>query len=132
MRGRFVNPPPNHGFSVVMTPEEPLIAGRYLNAFVDPARGTFVFRGITPGRYQLRADVNWREASGASKSMTAGITVDVGNSDIDGLELTMESAATIEVVSHGAPGAADSKDLPVYLRRRDGAPRLIRGRARRR
>ncbi len=60
--------------------------GQPLNVLVRDAKGEFEFQGVLPGSYRLQV-----EAAGVDQSnrMSVARTLDVGASDIEGIELTL-------------------------------------------
>jgi len=66
------------------------------------ARGMFQIRGVTPGSYLLRADYN--DESGR---YSARMPIEVGNSNIDGIELTMQPPGEV----HGRVIVEENGDL---------------------
>jgi hypothetical protein len=107
VRGHVRNLAPQTGFSANLFPEGLQAVNQPISAAVDALQGIFSFRGVAPGRYRLRV----QSFSGAVQAM-AEIPVDVGGSDIDGLEVELGSQATVEVA---LPGVS-SKDVGVTLR----------------
>jgi len=104
VRGHVRNPgAPGRTGGVMLVPEDPSAGvGERFAAAVDQTQGTFVFRGVTPGRYRLRADLRVQDsASGTDKQWTGEIPVDVGNSDVDGLELAMDTGGVVDVAFQG-------------------------------
>ena len=104
VRGHVRNVPPLTGISVSLTAEDGFVGiGSYLGALVDPAQGTFSVRGVPAGRYRLRVGVRFNaQGTGAEqKPLIAELPVDVGGSDVDGLEVTPDTGGTVDVVFHG-------------------------------
>jgi len=116
------------GFSIQLAPEdvsEGIVTN--LNAVVDPAQGTFVFRGVPPGRYRLLANVGFPEPGGGVKQLSAELPVDVGGSDVDGLDLALDSGGALDIAFHGlTENHLDPAAVSASLRRADGS-RAIRG-----
>jgi hypothetical protein len=102
VRGRVRNVPPQSGFSVYLAPEDPGL-NQNSGAFVDVAQGTFVIRRVAPGRYRLhaQAQVNASTAGGAPKQLSAEIPMDVGGSDVDGLDVVLDSGGEVDIAFHG-------------------------------
>jgi hypothetical protein len=110
VRGHVRNLPPQTGFSVTLISED---EGASPNAFVDATQGTFTIRGVLPGRYRLRAQSY--STAGVQKSLAAEFPLDVGGSDIEGLDVALDSQATVDVVFHGV-SEDRMKDASVMLR----------------
>lgn len=110
VRGRVRNVPQRMGFQIQLTPEDGILY-QNLSSFVDPAQGTFAFHGVSPGHYRLRANLGYM-ADGVVQQLAAEIPVDVAGSDVDGLELTLDSGATVDVTLHGL---TDSQMDPVTI-----------------
>ncbi len=98
IRGHVRNAPPQTGLTVSLISEDPSF-GHVSNAFVDATQSTFAFRGVLPGRYRLRAQTY--SNAGAQKSLAAEIPLDVGSSDIDGIDVALDSQAAVDVAFHG-------------------------------
>jgi protocatechuate 3,4-dioxygenase beta subunit len=115
VRGHVQNVPPQTGFSVSLLPDDDSLGfGQNANAFVDASQGTFTIRGVAPGRYRLRAQ-SFPPPGGAQKALAAEFPLDVGSSDMDGVDVALDSQATVEVTFHGV--ADDQmKDVSVMLR----------------
>ena len=95
VRGRVRNLPPQTGFSLFLAPEDTGVNQNY-GAFVDPSQGTFTIRGVQPGRYRLRASVSY-----SGGTLNAELPVDVGGSDVDGLDVVLDAGGTVDVAFHG-------------------------------
>jgi hypothetical protein len=95
VRGRVRNLPPQTGFSLFLAPEDTGVNQNY-GAFVDPSQGTFTIRGVQPGRYRLRASVSY-----SGGTLNAELPVDVGGSDVDGLDVVLDAGGTVDVALHG-------------------------------
>jgi protocatechuate 3,4-dioxygenase beta subunit len=119
VRGHVRNLPPQMGFSVLLssdTGNEGFTEG--FGAFVDATQGTFIIRGVPPGRYRLRAQVFMNAPGGAQKALTANLPLDVAASDIDGLDVALDSAVTVDVAFHGdAENPIGPRDVSVNLYR---------------
>jgi hypothetical protein len=74
------------------------------NTVVDP-KGRFTLRDVGPGAYNLTA-MNWQE----NQSRSATVLLDVGDSHIEGMQLTlgMDPEITGKLVTEGAPAASSS------------------------
>ena len=124
VRGRVRNVPQHMGFSVQMTPEDGVFY-QNLGSTVDPTQGTFAIRGVPPGHYRLRANLGYM-ADGVLQQLAAEIPVDVGGSDVDGLDLTLDSGPTVDVTLHGlTESQIDPTTTGVSLQNAD--PTLGRG-----
>ena len=88
---------------------------------MDPAQGTFTIRGVPPGHYRLRAQVT-SNVGGTYKTSVGDIPVDVGGSDIDGLDVALDAPATVDVTFHGlAENQIDPDDVNVDLHSTDAS-----------
>jgi len=125
VRGHVQNVPPQTGFSVNLLPDDDSLGfGQNANAFVDASQGTFTIRGVAPGRYRLRAQ-SFPPPGGAQKALAAEFPLDVGSSDIEGIDVALDSPATVEVTFHGV---ADDRMKDVTAMLRSGgqyAPRYV-------
>jgi hypothetical protein len=123
VRGHLRNLPPQTGSGIHLEPDN-RIAGfnESFNGYVDASQGTFTIRGVPPGRYRLRAQVFTNVPGGGQKALTADLPLDVGPSDIDGLEVALDSAGTVDVAFHGdAENQFGPRDVGVSLYRTDVA-----------
>ena len=100
VRGHVRNFPPQAGFSVFFLPQDDGRQGTGFFAFVDASQAMFTARGVQPGHYLLRVQSH---GSTQMLPLTAELPVDVGGSDIDGLEVELGAAATVTAVLHGVP-----------------------------
>lgn len=124
VRGHVRNLPPQTGFSVSLQPDEGNDAFRQpFNGFVDATQGTFTIRGVPPGHYRLWTNV-YSTGVGSPGALSADIPVEVGGSDVDGLEVALDSGGTVDVTFQG-----DSTNASVMLRGED-AVRSVRGASR--
>lgn len=107
---------------VTLLPEEVSDGnGQNFSAVVDP-QGAFVFRSVAPGHYRLRADLRYSEAGGTQKQLTAEMPVDVGSSDLDGLDLVLDSGGVVDVEFHGlAENRIDPAAVGASLRSADAS-----------
>jgi hypothetical protein len=105
VRGHVRNAPPQTGFGVYLAPDDASANfGQTFGGSVDPSQGTFLIRGVPPGRYRLRADVRYTvqgAGGGGQKQLSAELPVDIGGSDVDGLDLALDAGGTLDVVFHG-------------------------------
>jgi hypothetical protein len=70
-------------------------------------RPEFVLSSIAPGRYRLEAQGQRRSEKGGLETVFAALPVDVGGSDVDGLNVELRPAAAIELAFHETePGQA--------------------------
>jgi protocatechuate 3,4-dioxygenase beta subunit len=116
VRGHVRNLPPQTGFSVNLMPDDGSEGFNQINAFADAAQGTYSIRGVPPGRYRLRAQSSLN-ANGAQRLLLADLPVDVGSSDMDGLDVAFDSAGTVDVALHGvAENQIDAERVTVILR----------------
>jgi hypothetical protein len=107
VRGHVGNLPPQTPFSVGLVPEADDFGEPSPPGYPDMTQGTFTFRGVLPGRYRLHA----QSYSGPGKpALVAEAPVDVGTSDIDGLDVELGPEATLDVTLEAA-----GKDLSVLL-----------------
>ena len=103
VKGHILNLPPATGVSVRLVrdsgflPEQPLFAGTGQD-------GAFTFQGAPPGHYRLIAISSWQEPDGKGKSLMAQTSLDVGATNVEGIEVPLEPGAVIDVVLHGAAG----------------------------
>ena len=75
-----------------------------------------MLRGVAPGRYRLRASA-YASTGGVRKDSMAVIPVDVGTSDMDGVDVVLDSGGTVDVALHGlAENQIEPKDVSVNLR----------------
>jgi hypothetical protein len=110
VRGRVRNLPSQAGFSVSLAPDDREVAARQMfNAFADVAQGTFTIRGVPPGHYRLLANVY--SNNGGAVAQSVEYPLDVGGVDIDGLDVTLDSAGAVDVTFQG-----DSEGVSVFLR----------------
>ena len=110
VRGHVQSLPPQTGFNVQLTPDDDSHNATQ-GAFVDATQGTFTMRGVMPGHYRLRAQ---SFSNTTQKALAVEFPLDVGGSDIDGLEVALDSQATVEVVFHGVK-ADQTNDVSVTL-----------------
>jgi hypothetical protein len=97
VRGRVLNLPQNMGASLSLSALDQFDgAGQFSNSAYS-GQGTFAFRGIPPGRYLLSAFMNYQQPDGTYRAFSAALAVDVGGSDVDGLQLSMEAFGGIDV-----------------------------------
>jgi hypothetical protein len=117
VRGHVQNLPPQTGFSVNLAPADGSEGmSQTFNAFVDATQGTYTIRGVPAGRYRLRAQT-YANAGGAQRPLLADFPVDVGSSDMDGLDVAFDSAGTVDVALHGvAENQIDAERVIVTLR----------------
>lgn len=117
LRGHIRNLPPQSGFSVFLEPEDNSANfGQNFNAFVNASAGTFTIQAVPPGRYRLRAQV-YTNSGGTQKASVVYLPVEVGGSDIDDLDVTLDSPATVDVVIHGlTENQIEPSDVNVTLR----------------
>ena len=116
VRGHVRNAPPQTGFQVYLSPEAGSEGWSRVGALVDAAQGTYVLRGVAPGRYRLRASA-YASTGGVRKDSMAVIPVDVGTSDMDGVDVVLDSGGTVDVALHGlAENQIEPKDVSVNLR----------------
>jgi protocatechuate 3,4-dioxygenase beta subunit len=113
VRGHVSNLPPQTGFFAYLAADDDG-PGDNRSAFVDATQGTFTFRGVTPGRYQLRVQTN---SSDPQKSISTEMPLDVGG-EIDGLEVQLGSQALVEVAFLGVP-EEDAAQVSALLRTAD-------------
>ena len=127
VRGHVRNLPAQTGFSMNLTPEEGSESfNQGFNAFSDVSQGTYAIRGVPPGRYWLRAQ-SFSNAAGAQRALMAELPVDVGSSDMDGIDLVLDAGGTVDVELQGlAENRVDPKDVSVILRNTN-APGDTRG-----
>jgi hypothetical protein len=97
VRGHVRNLPPQTGFSVFLLPQDDCQQGSGGTAFVDATQGTFTARGVQPGHYLLRV----QRYGNTTIPPAADLSVDVGGSDIDGLEVELGAEASVGVMLHG-------------------------------
>ncbi len=113
VRGHVRNAPAQTGFSVNLVSEDDNQVQNVVHpALVDGAQGTFTIRGVLPGRYRLRAQTY---NTGAQKPLSAEFPLDVGGSDIDGIDVALDSQAAVDVAFHGVP-EDKLKDVSVTMR----------------
>jgi len=126
VRGHVRNVAPPMGVSVHLEPEDENSGVQSNYASVDVTQGTFAIRGVSPGRYRLWANTGYM-TDGALTHLAAELPVDVGGSDVDGLELTLDSGSALDMVFHGvAENGIDPASLSPMLRRADST-RNLRG-----
>jgi protocatechuate 3,4-dioxygenase beta subunit len=82
------------------------------HAMTDP-KGAFVFRGVMPGTYMLQANT----MSDDQKPMQATTTIEVGDSNLQNVQLAFASAATLtgRVMVDGKEDLSDLKDRQVNI-----------------
>ncbi len=114
--GHARNLPPQGGFSVNLTPDDGSEGFNQINAFVNAQLGTYTIRGVPPGHYRLRAQSSLN-ANGVQRLLLADLTVDVGSSDMDGLDVVFDSPGTVDVALHGvAENKIDAERVTMILR----------------
>jgi hypothetical protein len=119
LHGHVRNLPAQTGFSVYLLPDDDGQARNSpVGAYVDVSQGTFTIRGVQPGRYMLRAQSYSNSAS--QKSLAGEAPVDVGSSDIDGIEVELGGQGAVEVALHGV---ADEQIKEVSATLRGGGSR---------
>lgn len=101
LRGRLLNLPPGIGTSIRLIHDGAFSTAQPLFSGVD-AEGKFAFRGVSPGRYRLEADFNWQPPDGPPRFLIARLPVEIAGSNLEGIEVPLESPAVIDVVLHGA------------------------------
>ena len=108
VRGRVRNLPTQTGPSGMMIgallqPEDAFEGfGQSIGGVVDVAQGTIVFRGVPPGRYRLTANIAMPAPDGGQRRVIAEApAVDVGGSDVDGLDVVFGEEGTVDVAVHG-------------------------------
>jgi protocatechuate 3,4-dioxygenase beta subunit len=99
LRGRVINGPKG-GVFVQLFRDGFLEGWQFQSAYASAEAPTFEFRGIEPGRYRLEARSKGPDADGVERSLMTRLTVEVGRSDLNGLELALEPAGAIEVALH--------------------------------
>ena len=101
VRGHLRNLPPQTGYSVSLQSEDANV-NQTFGAYVDVSQGTFAVRGVPPGRYRLRAQTYSTVGPGTTqKAPAAEVPVDVGGSDVDGVDVSLDSEGTVDVAFHG-------------------------------
>jgi protocatechuate 3,4-dioxygenase beta subunit len=122
VRGKVRNLPPSTGFSVNLGVDE---GGDSFvlpfNAFVDVTQGTFTIRGVPPGHYHLLTNV-YTNTPPASGPLSAEFPLEVGGSDIDGLDVAVDSQGSVDVTFLG-----DSSGTGASLRSVTSTTRAERG-----
>jgi hypothetical protein len=98
VRGHVRNLLPQTGFSVFLMPQDDGQQGSGSTAFVDATQGTFTARGVQPGHYLLRVQ---GYGNTPIPPPAADLSLDVGGSDIDGLEVELGAEASVGVMLHG-------------------------------
>ena len=112
--GHVANAAPNLGWNIRLIRDEPgLLDPPLFPLFLAPDKGTFETQGVPPGNYRLEADFTGQTAQGETIGLTARLPVAVGNTDVDGIELTLEPMARIEVAVNGPAGA--KQELPSVM-----------------
>ncbi|MDQ2949915.1 MAG: carboxypeptidase-like regulatory domain-containing protein, partial [Acidobacteriota bacterium] len=103
VRGRVVHGLPNLQIQVrLMREDSSNSAGQSLFTGVDPAKGTFEFRGVAAGAYRAETDANGQNGDGEKVALAARLPITVGTTDLDDIELVLEPTAEMEVAVHGA------------------------------
>jgi hypothetical protein len=111
VRGRVRNLPSPTGFTVLLEPEDGEMYRNYV-ANIDAGQGTFTIRHVPPGRYRLRAT-----AAGDGAAMAAELPLDVGASDVDGLDVMLDGGGSVEVAIHGMQeNHIDASGVNMFLR----------------
>ena len=119
--GHIRNLPPQTGVSVTLLPQD---ANQPFNQFPNAHlnvnnQGAFTIRAVPPGRYILHAQTY--AVVGAQNSLLAAeMPLEVGASDIDGVEVDVGAQATVDVAFHGAD---DVQGMNVTLRAAGGGIR---------
>jgi protocatechuate 3,4-dioxygenase beta subunit len=116
IRGHVRGVPAQTGFGVNLTPEQPGSL-QSLNAFIDASQSAFTIRGVSAGHYLLHAQIYGNLNN--IKQLSADIPVDVGGSDVDGLEVALDSGATVDMITEG-----DSTSTNATLRNADSSMSL--------
>jgi hypothetical protein len=123
VRGRVRNATPQTGLSVFLVSDDPGLNQNF-GGSVDLAQGTFAIRRVPPGHYRLHAQVHMYgpSADGAAKPLSADLPVDVGGSDVDGLDVVVDSGGVVDVVFHGlAENRIDPTSVSASLRSTDAS-----------
>lgn len=90
----------------------------YQNSFVNNAQGTFEMRGVPPGSYVLIA--NWYDKD---RQYFGRETIEVGNSDIDGINLVVGPGSEVRGYIHVEGNAQwNPASLQIFLQPQDLAP----------
>lgn len=123
------------GFSVSLASDDGL-SGQRFGGIVEVAQDnvSFAVRGVPPGRYRLRVDSTYGPGGVAAKHLSAEIPVDVNGTDVDGLEVVLDSDAAVALDFPGIDQAhIDQTKVNATLRREgmmggaQGAARLADG-----
>jgi hypothetical protein len=116
LRGRLLNLPPGVSTGIRLVPEDafhdaqPLFSG-------TAAEGKFMFRGVLPGRYRLEADFNWQPPNSPLTHLVARVPVEIGGTNLEGVDVPLEPPAVIDVVFRGAePAKAEAQTIEIGLR----------------
>jgi protocatechuate 3,4-dioxygenase beta subunit len=136
VRGRVRNLPSQTGPSGMMIgamlqPEDAFEgASQSIGGVVDAAQGTIVFRSVPPGRYRLSANIGVPTQDGTIRRVMAEVpAVDVGGSDMDGVDVAFGAEGTVDVavqglaenLSFGLLSASSSRNAPGGQRADDGS-----------
>ena len=123
VRGHIRNVPAQSGVTVNLLPQDPGQQFNYPTAVSNGGdQGAFTIRGVPPGRYILRAQAFSRGPG--QNPLSAEVPVEVGGSDIDGLDVDLGAQATVDVAVHGAE---DTRSLNVILRPAGGGNLIYGG-----
>ena len=121
VRGHVRNLPPQTGFAVdLRSDDEYQGINTMLNGIVDFGVAAFTIRGVLPGRYRLHAQVF---ANGNSRPLSTELPLEVGSSDIDGLDVDLASQASVDVVFQGL-SEDQLKETSALLRNADPSATL--------
>jgi hypothetical protein len=121
VRGRLLNMGSARRAMIMLYPRETFSFG-YMNqnmTNIRPKDGSFEFRGVSPGAYYVFS--NYMEDN---NRLTARISVDVGNSNVDGIEVTLHPGMEIPgtVTIEGNAPDLNLAQLNVYLQPKEMNP----------
>jgi len=119
VRGHVRNVPPQSAMAVYLKPQDADQQLNRLSISTVASQETFTIRAVPPGHYILHAQTF---AAAAQKSLFVDMPLEVGGSDIDGVEVDLAAQATVNVVFHGVE---DTRPLNVNLRGPGGENRAF-------
>lgn len=101
---------------VMLVPRGPSITG--LNPSGVTSDGTFEIKGVLPGSYFLIATYRSNTSTGAATLMSGRVSVEVGNSDVDGVSVALSPAVELpgQVIVDGVRDDSDAGHPVVSLR----------------
>ena len=85
------------GVNVRLVPESLLRDVSPVSTYASSQRGEFEFSSVEPGRFRLEVDGMKRLEGGVTQTLFGGVLVEAGGADIEGLEVALQPAASVDV-----------------------------------